>query len=85
MKMNPSVFMEVVGHTDNVGTEAYNLALSQKRAEAVVSELKKRNVEPYRLSGKGVGFSVPVGDNSTEEGRSSNRRTEFLILEVGKE
>ena len=85
MKMNPSVSMEVVGHTDKVGTEAYNLALSQKRAESVVSELKKRNVEPYRLTGKGVGFSVPVGDNSTEEGRSANRRTEFLVKEVSKE
>ncbi|MEK7719250.1 MAG: OmpA family protein, partial [Bacteroidota bacterium] len=79
MKMNPSVSMEVVGHTDKVGTEAYNLALSQKRAEAVVSELKKRNIEPFRLTGKGVGFSVPVGDNSTGEGRSANRRTEFLV------
>ena len=59
--------------------EAYNLALSQKRAEAVVSELKKRNIEPFRLTGKGVGFSVPVGDNSTGEGRSANRRTEFLV------
>jgi len=85
MKTNPTVSMEVVGHTDNVGTEAYNLALSQKRAEAVVSELKKRNVEPYRLTGKGVGFSVPVGDNNTGEGRSANRRTEFLVKEVGKE
>jgi outer membrane protein OmpA-like peptidoglycan-associated protein len=84
MKMNPSVSMEVVGHTDKVGTEAYNLALSQKRAEAVVSELKKRDIEPYRLTGKGVGFSDPVGDNSSEEGRSANRRTEFLIKEVGK-
>ncbi|MCK9413048.1 MAG: OmpA family protein [Prolixibacteraceae bacterium] len=84
MKLNPSVSMEVVGHTDNVGTESYNLALSQKRAGAVVSELKKRSVEQYRITGKGVGFSVPVGDNSTEEGKSANRRTEFIVKEVGK-
>ncbi len=85
MKMNPSVSMEVVGHTDKVGTESYNLALSQKRAEAVVSELKKRNIEPFRLTGRGVGFSVPIGDNSTEEGRRSNRRTEFMVKFVGRE
>ncbi|MCX6220562.1 MAG: OmpA family protein [Bacteroidia bacterium] len=85
MKMNPSVSMEVVGHTDKVGTEAYNLSLSQKRAEAVVGELKKRNIEPFRLTGRGVEFSVPVGDNSTEEGRSANRRTEFMVKEIVRE
>ncbi len=85
MKINPTVSMEVVGHTDNVGTEAYNLELSRKRAEAVVVELKKREVEPYRLSSRGVGFSVPVGDNNTEEGRQANRRTVFIVKEVGRE
>jgi outer membrane protein OmpA-like peptidoglycan-associated protein len=84
MKQNPGVVMEVVGHTDNVGTAAYNLELSGKRAEAVVQELKKRGIEPWRIGSKGVGFTVPVGDNSTEEGRRSNRRTEFLIKEIKK-
>jgi len=82
MMENPGVVMEVVGHTDRVGTEAYNLELSKKRAEAVVLELKKRKIEPYRIKSRGVGFSVPVGDNGTEEGRSANRRTEFQIKEV---
>lgn len=82
MKLNPEVVMEVVGHTDRVGTEAYNLDLSQKRAATVVEELKKRGIEPYRIRGRGVGFAFPVGDNSTEEGRSVNRRTEFLVKEI---
>lgn len=84
MKQNPGIVMEVVGHTDNVGTAAYNLELSGKRADAVVRELKKRGIEPWRIGSKGAGFTVPVGDNSTEEGRRSNRRTEFLIKEVKK-
>jgi outer membrane protein OmpA-like peptidoglycan-associated protein len=85
MKLNPGVVMEVIGHTDRVGTAAYNLELSKKRAEAVAFELKKRNIESYRIKSKGVGFTVPVGDNDTEEGRSSNRRTEFMVKEVNKE
>ncbi len=84
MKQNPGVVMEIVGHTDNIGTATYNLELSEKRAEAVVQELKKRGIEPWRIGSKGVGFSVPVGDNSTEEGRRSNRRTEFIIKEIKK-
>jgi outer membrane protein OmpA-like peptidoglycan-associated protein len=84
MKQNPGVVMEVAGHTDNVGTAAYNLELSGKRADAVVQELKKRGIEPWRISSKGFGFKVPVGDNSTEEGRRLNRRTEFLIKEIKK-
>lgn len=84
MQRNPGVIMEVIGHTDHVGTETYNLNLSGKRAEAVVLGLKMRNIEPWRLKSRGAGFSVPVGDNGTEEGRRSNRRTEFLIREVLK-
>lgn len=82
MKQNPAVIMQVIGHTDNVGTVEYNLELSGKRAETVVMELKKRGIEPWRISGKGMGFSVPVGDNITEAGRQANRRTVFLIRDV---
>ncbi len=85
MLQNPGVVVEVVGHTDHVGTKEYNLELSAKRAEAVVLELKKRNVEPWRLKSRGAGFAFPVGDNETEEGRRANRRTEFLIKEVRRE
>ncbi|MEI7422155.1 MAG: OmpA family protein [Prolixibacteraceae bacterium] len=85
MLLNPEVVMEVTGHTDHVGTEAYNLELSRNRAETVVAELKKRNVSAWRLRSKGMGFSIPVGDNNTEEGRSANRRTEFKVLQVKSE
>jgi outer membrane protein OmpA-like peptidoglycan-associated protein len=85
MTGNPDVVMEVTGHTDRMGTEAYNLELSRKRAEAVLTELKKRNIETWRLKSRGMGYSVPVGDNNTEEGRSANRRTEFKVLQVKSE
>lgn len=85
MQQNPGVVVEVIGHTDHIGTKEYNLELSGKRAEAVITELKKRNIAPWRLKSKGAGFAFPVGDNETEEGRSSNRRTEFLITEVKSE
>ena len=84
MTGNPDVVMEVTGHTDRVGTEAYNLELSRKRAETVVTELKKRNIEAWRLKSRGMGYAVPVGDNNTEEGRSANRRTEFKVLKNEK-
>jgi len=82
---NPDVTMEVIGHTDRTGSESYNIDLSRKRAEAVVQELLKRKVKPYRIKGKGVGYSMPVGDNDSEEGRSANRRTEFQVVQVKNE
>ncbi|HEY5510015.1 MAG TPA: OmpA family protein [Prolixibacteraceae bacterium] len=84
MLQNPEIVMEVTGHTDHVGSEAYNLELSSKRAETVVAELKKRNIPAWRLKSRGMGYSVPVGDNNTEEGRSANRRTEFKVLKSEK-
>lgn len=79
---NPGVVIEVVGHTDRVGTEGYNLELSRKRAESVVLELVQRKIDPGRIRSRGAGFAEPVGDNATEEGRSANRRTEFMVKEV---
>jgi outer membrane protein OmpA-like peptidoglycan-associated protein len=85
MKMNPKVVMEVVGHTDNVGTKEYNLELSKKRAGEVVQQLIERKIEPYRIKSRGAGFSFPVGDNNTEGGRSANRRTVFQVKSVSGE
>jgi len=79
---NPKVSIEIGGHTDNSGTEQYNLTLSEKRAKAVVDYLISTGINSGRLSFRGYGFSVPVGDNNTEEGRAQNRRTEFKITEV---
>jgi OmpA-OmpF porin, OOP family len=71
---------EIAGHTDNVGKDADNLKLSQARAEAVKAYLVKKGIEPARLLAKGYGASAPVADNSTEEGRQQNRRTEVKTL-----
>ena len=81
MKQNPGLMIEIGGHTDHQGTENYNLILSAKRAEAVVQHLIGMGVSPARVKSKGYGFSIPVADNSNDEGRALNRRTEFKILE----
>lgn len=81
MQKNNTMVIEVGGHTDNLGSEDANLRLSQARANAVVDYLKLAGVEENRLQAKGYGESVPLEDNSTEEGRKANRRTEFVIVE----
>ena len=81
MKTNPGLIIEIGGHTDNHGTENYNLVLSGKRANAVVQSLVEMAVPSAKLKSKGYGFAIPVADNSTEEGRALNRRTEFKIIQ----
>ncbi len=76
-----SITIEVQGHTDNVNTDDYNLKLSKERANAVKNYLvKKHDIESEKLITKGYGESKPVATNDTEEGRTKNRRVEFLIL-----
>lgn len=77
---NPDIIhVSVEGHTDNEGTESYNVQLSEDRARAVVEYLIGKSVEKERLSYKGLGFSSPKASNTTEEGRAINRRVEFKI------
>ncbi|HSJ80316.1 MAG TPA: OmpA family protein [Thiobacillus sp.] len=71
------VNIEVAGHTDSMGSDAYNMTLSQKRAEAVRNFLISRGVAADRLTAKGYGESQPVADNATEDGRFKNRRVEL--------
>ncbi|MFW5793671.1 MAG: OmpA family protein [Bacteroidota bacterium] len=78
---NPSLKIEISGHTDNVGSASLNLRLSEERARAVVAYLIERGIDRDRLKYKGYGFSKPIASNETEEGRQMNRRTEFEILE----
>ncbi|MBO7069887.1 MAG: OmpA family protein [Bacteroidales bacterium] len=78
MKKNPSARFEVQGHTDNQGSDAVNDPLSQQRAEAVVAALEKEGVDPFNLRPVGKGSHEPVADNSTEAGRTQNRRVEFI-------
>lgn len=74
------VNIEVAGHTDSKGSDAYNMKLSQQRAEAVRNFLISRGVAADRLTAKGYGESQPVADNATEEGRFQNRRVELAPL-----
>ena len=72
--------IEIGGHTDNQGSDEYNDRLSENRAKAVYDYLVQKGIPANRLQYKGYGMRVPVADNSTEEGRAANRRTEFKII-----
>ncbi|RLD25787.1 MAG: OmpA family protein [Bacteroidetes bacterium] len=81
MEENPTMKLEIAGHTDNVGSETNNQQLSQSRAEAVVSYLVNNGVSgANRLIGTGYGERMPIADNDTDLGRQLNRRVEFKIL-----
>lgn len=71
--------VEIAGHTDSVGSDAYNTLLSQQRAEAVRSYLIEKGIPGDRMTATGYGESEPVASNETEEGRNANRRVEFRI------
>jgi OOP family OmpA-OmpF porin len=77
MKKNPGMNVELQGHTDNIGTEEYNMGLSLRRANAVADYLANNGISKDRLTTKGFGFSKPVALNSTDIGRSLNRRVEL--------
>lgn len=82
LKANPRIKkVRVEGHTDNVGNDANNLRLSQARADSVRKYLVAAGIESQRLESRGFGESYPVTDNSTPEGRASNRRVEFIIID----
>ena len=75
---NPNLNYEVQGHTDNTGSAASNMKLSQKRAQAVVDRMVKLGVPASRLTAVGKGQEEPIADNDTEEGRAKNRRVVFV-------
>lgn len=77
---NPSIKIELHGHTDNVGTKSGLLKLSKERVRAVKSYLVKNGIAPSRITGKGFGASQPMQINDTEQHRKLNRRVEFIIL-----
>jgi outer membrane protein OmpA-like peptidoglycan-associated protein len=74
LRAYPKATVAIAGHTDNVGSEAANLALSRARAETVASELRNAGVASDRVRVEASGSDKPVADNSTEHGRSQNRR-----------
>jgi len=73
--------IEIGGYTDNIGSDAKNLALSMNRAKSIVAYLVSKGIGNERLVARGYGAEDPVEDNSTEAGRQKNRRTEVKILE----
>ena len=80
LDQNPTVEIEISGHTDNKGSDEYNLTLSQGRSQAVVDYLASQGIGTNRLTAKGYGESKPVETNDTEDGRAINRRVEFTVL-----
>ena len=80
LKENPSLRIEIGGHTDRTGSEEYNQTLSTKRAQSVVDYLTLHGIEPGRMIAKGYGSTKPVNRNNTAASRALNRRTEFKII-----
>lgn len=81
LKDNPTVKVEIQGHTDNIGNDDANMRLSEQRAKAVYDYVVGKGIPASRLRYKGYGETQPIADNNTEYGRSKNRRTVFLIYE----
>lgn len=78
-KENPTMQMDVAGHTDNIGSDVINKALSLKRANAVVNYLISKGANPAQFKARGYGATMPIADNKTAEGRAQNRRVEYTI------
>ena len=79
LTIEPSITLVVTGHTDSAGSEADNLALSQRRVDAVKQHFVDAGIAPERIEAIGMGESEPVADNATAEGRQANRRVEFEV------
>ncbi|MBB6110378.1 OmpA family protein [Mucilaginibacter lappiensis] len=80
LQNNQNTNILIVGHTDNTGSDSYNMDLSVRRAESVKSYIAANNVSPSRLTTSGKGESEPIADNTTVEGRAQNRRVEIVIV-----
>lgn len=72
-------FVKIVGHTDNVGGDAYNMSLSHRRAKSVANKLVEYGVSTSRISTMGMGESSPIASNQTEAGKAKNRRIEAIL------
>ena len=80
LKDNPTLKIQINGHTDNSGNASDNITLSGNRAKSVTSYLTSKGIDPGRLSSKGWGDTQPVAGNATPEGRAQNRRTELKVI-----
>lgn len=79
LKQNSSRGVTIEGHTDGIGSESYNLELSQRRAEAVRRFLIENGLRQDRITARGLGEAYPVASNDTDPGRQMNRRVEIVI------
>jgi outer membrane protein OmpA-like peptidoglycan-associated protein len=80
LQRHEEITVEIAGHTDNVGTDAHNLKLSQDRSNTIRTYLVGKGIKASRITAKGYGAGQPVADNNTDAGRQQNRRTELRIL-----
>ncbi len=78
----PKTYIDVLGHTDSDGSDAYNQGLSERRAAAVADYLSGHGVQSARIATRGYGETQPIASNTTEEGKASNRRVEIKIAPV---
>jgi outer membrane protein OmpA-like peptidoglycan-associated protein len=84
LRQNPDRNVLIEGHTDSTAPDAYNLALSQRRANAVEDFLMTQGVEPTRIMATGYGEQLPIASNDTAAGRQANRRVEIVVLDAGQ-
>lgn len=85
MNQYPDSLIDVYGHTDSTGSDAFNQTLSENRASTVANYLSMRGVAASRIRSRGYGETMPVADNATEEGRRQNRRVEIKIVPITRE
>jgi OOP family OmpA-OmpF porin len=78
LKQHPNVRVHVDGHTDSVGSDAYNMALGERRARSVASALADEGISPSRMTTRSFGEQNPVASNETAAGRAENRRAEIV-------
>ncbi len=85
LQQYPNSLIDVYGHTDSTGSDSFNQGLSERRAQTVANYLISRGVSSARIRWQGFGETMPVADNSTEEGRRLNRRVEIKIIPISQE
>jgi OmpA-OmpF porin, OOP family len=79
LNQNPDINVRIEGHTDSVGSDAYNMKLGQRRADTVRNYLVSKGISKDRMTTRSFGESVPVASNDTEAGRAQNRRVEIIV------
>jgi outer membrane protein OmpA-like peptidoglycan-associated protein len=80
LQQNPGVTWIIEGHTDNLGSDEYNVELSQRRLDSIVTYITDHGIDPRRLTTIAKGESEPIADNATRDGRAQNRRLEVVIV-----